>query len=177
MLRRGWLASMGVATATVLALTAWNVSLAQDAAGGAKRDAKTIIDTATASADHKTLCEFIKLAGLDATLKEPGPYTLLGPTDAAFAKLDKKTLDDLKKPESKAKLKNILENHIVKGKSHAADITKAKTIKTMAGNELTVMEKDGKVMIGTAAVTKADIDCSNGCIHVIDTVLIPAEKK
>lgn len=177
MLRRGWLASMGVATAAVVALTAWNVSLAQEAAAGAKRDSKTIIDTATASADHKTLCELIKLAGLDATLKEPGPYTLLGPTDAAFAKLDKKTLEDLKKPESKEKLKNILTNHVIKGKSMAADVKKAKTLKSMAGNELTVTETDGKVMIGTATVTKADIECSNGCIHVIDTVLIPAEKK
>jgi len=145
----------------------------------AEAKGKDIVVTAMEAGNFKTLCELLTTAGLVDTLKGEGPFTVFAPTDDAFAKMDKKALEDLKKPENKSKLSGILTYHVAKGKHMAAEVGKMKHIKTVNGAEATITSKDDKVMIDTATVTKADIACSNGVIHVIDTVLSPkaAEKK
>jgi uncharacterized surface protein with fasciclin (FAS1) repeats len=107
------------------------------------------------------------------TLKGPGPFTVFAPTDAAFAKLPAGTVDTLLKPESKAKLTAILTYHVVAGKVIAADVVKLKQAKTVNGAMVAVKVDGGNVMINNAKVTTADIEASNGVIHVIDTVLLP----
>ena len=137
-----------------------------------------IVETAAGNDDFSTLVAAVKAAGLVETLQGDGPFTVFAPTDAAFGKLPKGTISDLLKPENKSKLTSILTYHVIPGKVMAADITKAMSPKTVNGEELKVMPKDGKVMVGTATVVKADIVCDNGVIHVIDAVLMPgAETK
>lgn len=138
-----------------------------------------VVDTAMKSADHKTLVAALKAADLVATLEGKGPFTVFAPTDAAFAKLPKGTLAMLLKPENKAKLVNILTYHVVPAKVTAAaaiGMSKHGVVahpKTLQGQVLNVKSNGLKVMINGAAVTKADIVCTNGIIHVIDSVLLP----
>jgi uncharacterized surface protein with fasciclin (FAS1) repeats len=134
--------------------------------------AADIVDTAVAGG-FTTLVTAVKAAGLVETLKGPGPFTVFAPTDAAFAKLPPGTLESLLKPENKAKLQSILTYHVVAGKVMAADVVKLKSAKTVEGESITIMTMNGGVMVDKADVTKADIVCSNGVIHVIDTVLLP----
>lgn len=138
---------------------------------------KDIVDTAVAAGSFNTLVAAVKAAGLVETLKGPGPFTVFAPTDDAFAKLPKGTLDDLLKPENKAKLTSILTYHVVPGKVMAADVVKLKKAKTVQGSEITVTVKDKKVMVDKANVVKTDVTASNGVIHVIDTVIMPPAKK
>ncbi|MBI1344560.1 MAG: fasciclin domain-containing protein [Terrimonas sp.] len=135
--------------------------------------AKNIVETAIASPDHTTLVEAVKAAGLVETLSGTGPFTVFAPTNAAFAALPAGTLDNLLKPENKADLTSILTYHVVPGKVMSSQLTDGQKIKTVNGAELTVTIKDGKVMIDGANVTAADLDCSNGVIHVIDAVVLP----
>lgn len=140
------------------------------------KEGKDLVQTALDVKCH-TLCELLKSAGLVETLKGPGPFTVFAPTDEAFAKLGK-DLDDLKKPENKQKLADILKHHVVKGKEPAAAIEKAKELKALYGADILITVKEGKVMLdGQAKVTKADIAASNGVIHVIDAVLMPPPAK
>ena len=145
------------------------------AAGSASAYAadKDIVDTAVAAGQFKTLAAALTAAGLVDTLKGPGPFTVFAPTDAAFAKLPAGTVDTLLKPESKAKLTAILTYHVVAGKVMAADVVKLKEAKTVNGAMVAVKVDGGNVMINNAKVTTADIEASNGVIHVIDTVLLP----
>ena len=136
-------------------------------------DQKDIVDTAVAAGDFKTLASALQAAGLVDTLKGAGPFTVFAPTDEAFAKLPSGTLQDLLKPENKQKLVSILTYHVVPGAVMASDVAKLHEAKTANGQEVKIMAEDGKVMVGDANVTKADIQCSNGVIHVIDTVLLP----
>lgn len=148
------------------------VGLAAPAVAGEKHD---IVDTAVKAGSFKTLVVAVKAAGLVDTLKGEGPFTIFAPTDAAFAKLPKGTLDSLLKPENKDKLVTILTYHAVPGKVMAADAAKLPNgakVKTANGKEIVVRNKKG-VRINNAKVTKADILCTNGVIHVIDTVLLP----
>ncbi len=131
-----------------------------------------IVDTAVKAGSFKTLATALKAAGLVETLKGKGPFTVFAPTDEAFAKLPAGTVDMLLKPENKAKLTAILTYHVVAGKVKAADVMKMKSAKTVQGEMVTIAAKDG-VKVNDAKVTKADIECSNGVIHVIDTVLMP----
>lgn len=137
-----------------------------------------IVDTAVKAGSFKTLVSAVKAAGLVDTLKGHGPFTVFAPTDDAFNKLEKSkpgTLAMLLKPENKAKLTAILTYHVVSGKIMAADVLKLKSgslVKTVNGKSLVVNNKHG-VQVGNAKVVKTDIACSNGVIHVIDTVLIP----
>ena len=108
-----------------------------------------------------------------ATLKGPGPFTVFAPTDEAFAKLPAGTLDNLLKPENKDKLRRILTYHVVPGAVRASDVVKLQSAKAASGDTITVKVKDGKVHVDDANVTKADIQASNGVIHVIDTVILP----
>jgi len=134
--------------------------------------AADIVDTAVAGG-FNTLVTAVKAAGLVDTLKGPGPFTVFAPTDEAFAKLPAGTLESLLKPENKAKLQSILTYHVVAGKVMAADVVKLKTAKTVEGEKVTIKAADGGVMVNQAKVTKADIEASNGVIHVIDSVLLP----
>ena len=136
-------------------------------------DQKDIVDTAVAAGSFNTLVAAVKAAELVETLKGTGPFTVFAPTDEAFAKLPAGTLDDLLKPENKAKLQGILTYHVVPGKVMAADVVKLKTAKTVQGQELTIKVEGDTVIVDNAKVTKPDIACSNGVIHVIDTVVLP----
>jgi uncharacterized surface protein with fasciclin (FAS1) repeats len=107
------------------------------------------------------------------TLKSKGPFTVFAPTDEAFAKLPKGTVEDLLKPENKEKLVKILTYHVVAGKVTAADVAKLTSAKTVEGSEVKIEAKDGKVMVNGASVVKTDIATSNGIIHVIDAVILP----
>ena len=134
---------------------------------------KDIVDTAVAAGDFKTLAKALKAADLVETLKGKGPFTVFAPTDAAFAKLPKETLADLLKPANKAKLAKILTYHVLPKKKVGSDLSEMKKAVTVQGSELKITKKEGKMMVGKAHVGKSDIMCSNGVIHVIDTVLMP----
>jgi transforming growth factor-beta-induced protein len=134
---------------------------------------KDIVDTAVSAGSFNTLAAALTAADLVKTLKGTGPFTVFAPTDEAFAKLPAGTLDDLLKPMNKAKLKGILTYHVVAGKVMAADVVKLKTAKTVNGQNVTIMVKDGTVMVDNAKVTKTDIMCTNGVIHIIDSVILP----
>ena len=131
-----------------------------------------IVDTAIAG-KFTTLVAAVKAAGLVETLKSTGPFTVFAPTDAAFAKLAAGTLDNLLKPENKAKLQNILKYHVVAGKVMASDVIKLHSAKTVEGQELNIAVVNGAVTVEGANVTKTDIGTTNGVIHVIDSVLLP----
>ena len=132
-----------------------------------------IVDTAVGAGSFKTLVAAVKAAGLVDTLKGPGPFTVFAPTDDAFAKLPKGTVASLLKPENQGKLVAILTYHVVAGKVLAADVVKVDSAKTVNGKPLPVKVQGGSVFVGTAKVVKTDIECSNGVIHVIDSVLLP----
>ncbi len=131
---------------------------------------KNIIETAIANPDFSTLVTAIKAAGLVDTLSGTGPFTVFAPTNEAFAKIPKATLDAVL--ADKAKLTSILTYHVVAGKVMAKDVAAMTKAKTLEGSDVKIDAKDG-VMINDAKVTKADLECSNGVIHVIDTVLMP----
>jgi len=120
-----------------------------------------------------TLVTAVKAAGLVETLKGDGPFTVFAPTDEAFAKLPEGTLDMLLLPENKEKLTSILTYHVVAGKVTAADVMKIDSAPTLQGQEVTITTNDGKVMVNNAHVVMADVEASNGVIHVIDNVLMP----
>jgi len=132
-----------------------------------------IVDTAVAAGSFKTLAAALKAAGLIDTLKGKGPFTVFAPTDEAFAKLPAGTVEDLLKPENKAKLTAVLTYHVVAGKVMAADVVKLKSANTVNGKPVQIKVEGGTVMIDNAKVAKTDIGTSNGVIHVIDTVLLP----
>jgi uncharacterized surface protein with fasciclin (FAS1) repeats len=139
----------------------------------ARAETKDIVDTAVGAGKFSTLVAAVKAAGLVDTLKGAGPFTVFAPTDEAFAKLPKGTIEDLLKPENKEKLAAILTYHVVPGKVMAADIKgKKENVKTVQGGDLAVDATDG-VKINDATVVSADIAASNGVIHVIDTVVMP----
>jgi uncharacterized surface protein with fasciclin (FAS1) repeats len=136
------------------------------------KPAKNIVQTAVAAGSFKTLVSLVKQAGLVGALSGPGPLTVFAPTDAAFAKVPKATLAALAK--DKAKLKAVLLYHVVSGKFTAARILTHKTLTTLEGGTLKISTRHGKVYINTARVLTADVTASNGAIHVINKVLIPA---
>ena len=148
--------------------------------GGAPMYAeKNIVENAVNSKDHTTLFAAVKAAGLVETLESKGPFTVFAPTNTAFGKLPAGTVESLVKPENKATLTKILTYHVVPGKLAASDLTDGKKLKTAEGEELTVKKADGKVMIidakgGSSTVTISNVNQSNGVIHVVDTVLLPA---
>jgi uncharacterized surface protein with fasciclin (FAS1) repeats len=139
---------------------------------------KNIVENAVNSKDHTTLVAAVKAAGLVDTLSSKGPFTVFAPTNAAFSKLPAGTVETLVKPENKATLTKILTYHVVPGKMNASDLTDGKKLKTVEGEELIVKNAGGKVTVTdakgeTSNVTIADVNQSNGVIHVIDTVLMP----
>lgn len=129
-----------------------------------------IIDTAVSAGSFNTLVTAVKAAGLVETLKGDGPYTVFAPTDEAFAKVPKATLDALL--ADKEALRKVLLYHVVPGKVSSSDVVKLTSAKTAQGSSVTINATDG-VMIDNAKVVKADIETSNGIIHVIDSVILP----
>lgn len=154
--------------------------------GAAMYETKNIIENAVNSADHTTLVAAVKAAGLVETLSGPGPFTVFAPTNDAFAKLPAGTVETLLKPENKETLAKILTCHVVAANATAEVVAGMiqqdggkHVVKTVGGCDFTLSAADGKVMIedgqgNVATVTTADVMQSNGVIHVIDTVLLPA---
>lgn len=141
-------------------------------AKGEMKHKATIVDAASKAGNFKTFTSAVKAAGLEGTLKGPGPYTVFAPTDEAFAKLPAGTLQTWLKPENKDKLKNILTFHVVSGKVPSTEVMKMKDAKTLEGESLKISTKGG-VMVNNAKVIKTDIGADNGVIHGIDKVLMP----
>jgi uncharacterized surface protein with fasciclin (FAS1) repeats len=138
-----------------------------------RASAADIVDTAIAAGKFNTLVTAVKAAGLVDTLKGDGPFTVFAPTDEAFAKLPPGTLESLLKPENKAKLQSILTYHVVPGTVTSGDVVKLSSAKTVQGGSVRIKATGGNVMVNNARVTKADIETSNGVIHVIDAVMLP----
>lgn len=134
---------------------------------------KDIVDTAAGAGSFNTLVAAVKAAGLVETLKGKGPFTVFAPTDAAFAKLPAGTVENLLKAENKDQLVAVLTYHVVAGKVAAADVVKLSSAKTVQGQSVAIKAADGKVMVDNAQVVKTDIMCSNGIVHVIDSVILP----
>jgi uncharacterized surface protein with fasciclin (FAS1) repeats len=158
-----------LALALVTLIGGWSASAAEKAAAE-----KDIVDTAVAAGSFKTLVTAVKEAGLVEALKGKGPLTVFAPTDEAFEKLPKGTLEALL--ADKEKLAAVLKYHVVSGKVMAADVVKIKEAKSLQGQVISINAKEGVKLNGTSTVVKADIECSNGVIHVIDTVILPPTK-
>ena len=154
---------------TFLALT---TAMALSGPAFADGHSKDIVDTAVAAGNFTTLAAALGAAGLVETLKGPGPFTVFAPTDAAFAALPAGTVEDLLKPENKDKLTAILTYHVVPGKVRSTDLTEGMMAKTVQGSEATIT-LDGGAKVDGAAISTADIEASNGVIHVIDQVIMP----
>lgn len=135
---------------------------------------KNIVETAVEAGSFKTLVAAATAADLGGALSGPGPFTVFAPTDEAFAKLPKGTVETLLKPENKAKLQAILKYHVVSGTVMAADVVKVKGAVSLNGQRIAVKVDGGKVAVDGANVVKTDIKCSNGVIHVIDSVILPS---
>ena len=141
---------------------------------GYKSKAKMdIVDTAVSAGSFNTLAAALEAADLVGVLKGEGPYTVFAPTDDAFAKLPEGTLNNLLKPENKAKLQSILTYHVVPGRYMAADVITMNSAKTVNGQSFMIRADMGQVTVDNANVVKTDVKASNGVIHVIDTVILP----
>ena len=132
-----------------------------------------IVETAVAAGQFKTLTSLLQQTGLDKTLAESGPYTVFAPTDKAFAKVPKKTLDTL--AANPDQLKAVLLYHVADGEVKAADVAAMSSVATLNGASLPIKANDSVVRVGGAKVIQADVMASNGVIHVIDGVLIPPQ--
>jgi len=146
--------------------------------GAAMFPSKNIIQNAVNSKDHTTLVAAVKAAGLVDTLSGPGPFTVFAPTNAAFGRLPKGTVETLVKPENKATLTKILTYHVVPGTLEAEDLTDGKKLTTVEGEQLTVRNSGGRISIvdskgGVSRVTIPNVNQSNGVIHVVNAVLMP----
>jgi transforming growth factor-beta-induced protein len=137
---------------------------------------KNIVETAVGAADLSTLVAAVKQGQLVETLSGKGPFTVFAPVNSAFAKVPKEALADLLKDENRAQLQSILTYHVVPGKVMAADVVKLKEAKTANGAAIKITVKDGKVFVNDAQVIKTDITCSNGVVHLIDSVIMPPAK-
>jgi len=155
-------------TKTLLAVAASLFIVADSQAGD-------IVDVAASNKSFSTLVAAVKAAGLVETLKGDGPYTVFAPTDEAFAKLPKGTLESLLKPENKQKLVAILTYHVVPGKVMAKDVKSGK-VKTASGSSFKMKVSKKGVWVDNAKVVATDVKADNGVIHVIDTVILPKSK-
>lgn len=159
-----------LALAALLALPA--AAAAQEPQGYAPAaPAGDIVETAVSAGSFTTLATALEAAGLVETLKGEGPFTVFAPTDEAFAKLPEGALDALL--QDKEKLAAVLTYHVVPGNIPSGDVAALSSARTVNGKELEISAEGGKVMVGGATVTQADVPASNGVIHVIDTVLLP----
>lgn len=139
--------------------------------------AKDVVKVAVSSKDHTTLVAALKQADLVTSLSNAGPFTVFAPTNAAFDKIPKETLDGLMKDDKKADLQNILQYHVTVSAMKAESFTDGQTLGMVNGDNVTVQVKDGKITLNNSATIIASIPASNGIIHVIDGVLLPPAKK
>jgi uncharacterized surface protein with fasciclin (FAS1) repeats len=135
--------------------------------------AKDVVKVAAGSKDHTTLVAAVKQAGLVDALSNAGPFTVFAPTNTAFEKLPKGTVEDLMKPENKEKLQDILQYHVFVANLSTDLMQDGQTLNQVNGGNITISKKDGKVVINNNANVIASIPASNGVIHVIDAVLLP----
>ncbi len=160
-----------------IALAVFGIVSAVAASGPVKAsEPKDIVETAVAAGSFKTLAAALQAAGLVDTLKGKGPFTVFAPTDEAFAKLPPGTVENLLKPENREQLRRILTYHVVSGKVMASDVVKLQSAKAVSGDTIRIRVSDGTVMVDNARVVTPDIAASNGVIHVIDSVILPAAK-
>jgi uncharacterized surface protein with fasciclin (FAS1) repeats len=143
----------------------------------AQQTPKDIVDTAVAAGSFKTLAKALQAADLVETLKGAGPFTVFAPTDEAFAKLPAKTLNDLLKPENKSKLRRILTYHVVPGRVSSSEVVKLDTAKAVSGDTIGIKASGETVVVAGARVVKTDVQASNGLVHVIDAVMLPADAR
>lgn len=143
-------------------------------ASNAQAASKDIVDTAVGAGSFKTLAAALQAAGLVEALKGDGPYTVFAPTDEAFAKLPEGTVESLLQPANKQKLIQVLTYHVVKGRVPASKVVALKGAKTLNGQRVDIKFNDGKVLVDNANLVTTDVNCSNGVIHVIDQVILPA---
>ena len=146
--------------------------MATQAFAGGHSATKTILETAVEAGNFTTLAAAVEAAGLTETLSGEGPFTVFAPTDDAFAALPEGTVETLLKPENKDQLVSILTYHAVAGKVMSGDLSNGMEAATVEGSNITIMTEGG-VMVNDATVTTADIEASNGVIHVIDKVIMP----
>ncbi|NNE70184.1 MAG: fasciclin domain-containing protein [Rhodothermales bacterium] len=135
--------------------------------------AKTIVETAVEADDFNTLVTAVQAADLVATLEGPGPFTVFAPTDAAFAALPDGTVESLLQPDNKDQLVDILTYHVIAGEVTSEQVLGLTSATTVQGGEISIEIVDGTVLINGATLLQADIEASNGVIHVIDSVLLP----
>ena len=150
------------------------VCLAGSNSMDASKDASSaadIVDTAVAAGNFQTLVSAVEAAGLVDTLKGEGPFTVFAPTDEAFAKIPQEQLESLL--ENKTQLTAVLTYHVIAGKVMSTDLTDDMAVATVQGENVTINLDEGSVMVNDAKVVQADIECSNGVVHAIDTVLMP----
>lgn len=138
---------------------------------------KDVVKVAVGSKDHTTLVAAVKQADLVTSLSNAGPFTVFAPTNAAFDKIPKETLDALMKDDKKADLQNILQYHVTTSSLKPEYFTDGQTLGMVNGDNITVSVKDGKIMLNGTATIIASIPASNGIVHVIDAVLLPPAKK
>jgi uncharacterized surface protein with fasciclin (FAS1) repeats len=158
----------------ILLLAALVLALAVSPAIAQPKQEQNIVQTAVSAGQFKTLTKLLTVAGLASTLAQPGPYTVFAPTDAAFAKVPKKTLAALLK--NKTQLKAVLLYHVVPGNVTAADVVKLTSAKTLNGKSVRIRSAGMNVFVNSAKVTTPDVMASNGVIHVVNRVLIPPAK-
>jgi uncharacterized surface protein with fasciclin (FAS1) repeats len=162
--------SLAIAVVVVTAFTATMAVADGHKTGSQQGD---IVDVAVSAGQFNTLAAALEAAGLVSTLKSEGPFTVFAPTDSAFAALPAGTVESLLKPENRNRLTAILTYHVVPGKVMAADVVNLSEAATVNGAEIAIKVVDGNVMINDATVVSADVDASNGVIHVIDKVILP----
>lgn len=166
-----------IVTTIILGLFAFASTATADHHGEKKVAKKTIVETAVAAGSFKTLAAALGAAGLVDTLNGDGPFTVFAPTDEAFAKLPKGTVEELLKPENKDKLIDILTYHVVSGKVLAKTAVTLKKATALNKKDIALAVKGKSLTLnGTTKVVKTDIKCSNGVIHVIDSVILPPAK-
>jgi uncharacterized surface protein with fasciclin (FAS1) repeats len=161
-----------IAAALAVGAIALAAAGASTTASALPREQGTIVETAVAAGQFKTLAKLLTSADLVGTLQKPGPYTVFAPTDAAFKRVPAETLNTLAK--DKAKLKAVLLYHVVAGKITASKVVKLSSAKTVNGERVRIRVSGSNVFVNNAKVTKPDVVASNGVIHVVNRVLIPA---
>lgn len=159
---------------SLLVLAALVVSVGVPAGAARPQEEQNIVRTAAAAGQFKTLAKLLTRAGLANALQQPGPYTVFAPTDAAFKRVPKQTLNSLLR--SKARLRAVLLYHVVPGKVTASDVVKLSTAKTLSGRNVRIRAAGSNVFVNSARVTSADVMATNGVIHVINRVLIPSAR-
>ncbi len=165
-----------ISTAAKILIVAQFALIAANATAGGhgyKKAKADIVDTAVSAGQFNTLAAALEAADLIDTLKGDGPFTVFAPTDEAFAKLPEGTVEVLLKPENREQLINVLTYHVVPGKVSSSEVVKITEATTVQGSDIDIAVVDGSVKIDNATVVKADIDASNGIIHVIDSVILP----